>query len=349
VKIDLFNNVVKTALPNFDNLMTAAWNVVYVHKNVGSEDRELYKSITTLEKVLLEFTAFHRKVKTKPEPPEKSVREQPLPNNAHKGVPSGSTLASSLTGASNGDAQHRSQVHIAELAHNDEESAEEDVSRPDAHNHRTNFRSGRHAAEYEAQIEPNAGQRTQEQNEAVVARRVEKLRGQLANTRKISVNGGGMHRSDEDSLCRVLVDEGSGYTDNEQPQHTNNAQREQQRTFNSQREQPSIPPDPRNNLPQDQQYVSVTQKANHLLGKPTREPHRQVYTDGLNEYFEDIEQATRVSNVARSAPPTPAVFLGHSKLGAPKVPPNAVGSAPVAPMMHTRKEGGGERSARPMS
>jgi len=118
VKIDLFNSIVKTALPNFDDLMTAAWNVVYVHKNVGSEDRELYKSITTLEKVLLKFAAFHRKAKTKTETHEQTPREQSLSHNTPRRVDSGSGSVINPAGACSEEVQNRPQVHIAQLAHN---------------------------------------------------------------------------------------------------------------------------------------------------------------------------------------------------------------------------------------
>ncbi|KAF2676752.1 hypothetical protein K458DRAFT_379492, partial [Lentithecium fluviatile CBS 122367] len=136
VKIDLFNNVIKTALPNFDNLMTAAWNVVYVHKNVGAEDRELYKAITCLEKVLLEFAAFHKKAKARSEPQEKLAREQGLPNDGRPRVPSGSAAASGPSRASNDEAQNRPQGYIPQLIRNNVENASEDAVRSPAHNRR---------------------------------------------------------------------------------------------------------------------------------------------------------------------------------------------------------------------
>jgi hypothetical protein len=55
IKVDLFNNVVKTAFPNFDNLMMASWNVVSVYSNVGSDFPELHKSIVELKSVLQDF------------------------------------------------------------------------------------------------------------------------------------------------------------------------------------------------------------------------------------------------------------------------------------------------------
>ncbi|KAJ4989396.1 hypothetical protein SVAN01_05121 [Stagonosporopsis vannaccii] len=55
IKVDLFNNIIKTALPNFDNLITASWNVVSVYSNVGSDFPELHKAVVELKGALEEF------------------------------------------------------------------------------------------------------------------------------------------------------------------------------------------------------------------------------------------------------------------------------------------------------
>lgn len=238
-----------------------------------------------------------------------------------------------------------------QLGQTDEESTDEAVVRDDAHNRRNDSRNDRYPVEYEARNELSTGQRSQEeQEEAAIVRRVEKLREQMAYAKNLSSGGATLH-SQESSPRHVAADEGIGYYDNEQPQRTHDTPREQQhqqRPFNSQREHPSIPHNPRKNLPQDQHYASTSQKANRPADKPACEPDHQIYTDGLNEYFEDAEQKSHVADVKKAARPAPGIFLGHSKLGAPKVPPNAMGTAPVAPMMHTGKQSGGERRGRPM-
>jgi hypothetical protein len=60
-KIELFNSIAKSAFPNFDNLLMAAWNVVSVYEHVGSEFGQLHTSITDLKTVLQEFDATYRK------------------------------------------------------------------------------------------------------------------------------------------------------------------------------------------------------------------------------------------------------------------------------------------------
>jgi hypothetical protein len=54
-KVDLFDAMVKTAFPGFDNVMTAAWNVVSVYAVVGSEFKGLHEAVTDLKAVLEEF------------------------------------------------------------------------------------------------------------------------------------------------------------------------------------------------------------------------------------------------------------------------------------------------------
>jgi hypothetical protein len=55
IKVDLFNKIVKTAFPSFDNLMIASWNVVSIYSNVGTDFPELHKSIVELKSVLQDF------------------------------------------------------------------------------------------------------------------------------------------------------------------------------------------------------------------------------------------------------------------------------------------------------
>jgi hypothetical protein len=55
VKVDLFNSIVKTAFPNYDNLMIAAWNVVSIYSACGSDFPELHRAIVDLKGVLQDF------------------------------------------------------------------------------------------------------------------------------------------------------------------------------------------------------------------------------------------------------------------------------------------------------
>ena len=55
VKVDLFNSIVDTAFPNFNNLMIASWNVITIYTACGSDFPDLHKAIVDLEGVLQDF------------------------------------------------------------------------------------------------------------------------------------------------------------------------------------------------------------------------------------------------------------------------------------------------------
>ncbi|KNG45107.1 hypothetical protein TW65_98124 [Stemphylium lycopersici] len=55
VKVDLFNSIVKTAFPNFDNLMIASWNIISIYTECGSDFPELHRAIIELKSVLQDF------------------------------------------------------------------------------------------------------------------------------------------------------------------------------------------------------------------------------------------------------------------------------------------------------
>ena len=55
IKVDLFNSIITTAFPNFDNLMIAAWNVVSIYAAVGTHFPDLHKAVVELKHVLDDF------------------------------------------------------------------------------------------------------------------------------------------------------------------------------------------------------------------------------------------------------------------------------------------------------
>ncbi|KAJ4379292.1 hypothetical protein N0V86_005337 [Didymella sp. IMI 355093] len=65
VKVNLFDNIIKTAFPNFDNLIIASWNVVSVYANVGSDFPELHKAVVELKGALEEFESAYAPSRTK--------------------------------------------------------------------------------------------------------------------------------------------------------------------------------------------------------------------------------------------------------------------------------------------
>ncbi|ORY17637.1 hypothetical protein BCR34DRAFT_22783 [Clohesyomyces aquaticus] len=67
VKTQLFDVVIKTAFPNFENVMMAAWNTVTVYESVGTDFPDLHGAMTDLKSVLREFEASYGKKKLKRE------------------------------------------------------------------------------------------------------------------------------------------------------------------------------------------------------------------------------------------------------------------------------------------
>jgi hypothetical protein len=67
VKVDLFNSIVNTAFPNFNNLMIASWNVITIYTACGSDFPDLHKAIADLKGVLQDFDeSFGRRVDRAP-------------------------------------------------------------------------------------------------------------------------------------------------------------------------------------------------------------------------------------------------------------------------------------------
>lgn len=63
--MNLFDNIIKTAFPNFDNLIVASWNVVSIYANVGSDFPELHTAIVELKGALEEFETAYAPSRTK--------------------------------------------------------------------------------------------------------------------------------------------------------------------------------------------------------------------------------------------------------------------------------------------
>lgn len=343
IKIDLFNTVVKTAFPNFDNLMMASWNVVSVYSNSGSEDPELDRAIKDLSYVLREFEGSYGKPKPKSEPQEKASRERissaqdghvkdSSRESAHaSGRGQGGSATSTTTATAcaehdpNDTQQNRPVPRFLQMTRNNEETAEEEVSKNARYDQVPESQQAvmtRYIPERQTSREdPAPSQYTPEGQEDAAfhvhkdprRRNIEGLRdGHVQSSRG---NGASMQYSQDDPQGHTMLDNRSRVY--EQDQRTANDPRLQSRMI-----------------------------------KSTREDRRQIYTDGgLDKLFEGeghesasspTQQMRSQDNTERQLPSP--VYLGQSKLGAPKQPASSTGSAPIAPMMHNRKEAnGGER------
>ncbi|KAF1934574.1 hypothetical protein EJ02DRAFT_439768 [Clathrospora elynae] len=131
VKVDLFNSIVKTAFPNFDNLMVASWNVISVYSACGSDFPEMHRAVVDLKGVLQDFDeAFGQRVdRATPSyrndfggPPQQSRNGDRLPSPLLTFPQDGAGAADLANGSAvNGSAQRQDDLEAAVEAPEDVE------------------------------------------------------------------------------------------------------------------------------------------------------------------------------------------------------------------------------------
>ncbi|KAJ4353980.1 uncharacterized protein N0V89_005712 [Didymosphaeria variabile] len=152
-KVDLFNAFVKSAFPDFDNLLMASWNVVSIFVNVGSEDLMLHNSIGDLHDVLLKFDDYFGKSrKSRSDIHDAARLQKDFRDSSTRNTP----LASGLgpVEVSGNMSRDRSRDRLVELPPNRHDGVDEGAHlSPIESNHATGFRqsNGRYAAERHTQ------------------------------------------------------------------------------------------------------------------------------------------------------------------------------------------------------
>jgi hypothetical protein len=81
-KVELYNAVARSAFPDFDNVLMAAWNVVSLYEHVGTEFGQLHHSITELKGVLVGLDISYRKERVA----ENNIKRE-APNKAEQRPP----------------------------------------------------------------------------------------------------------------------------------------------------------------------------------------------------------------------------------------------------------------------
>lgn len=122
IKVDLFNNIVNTAFPSFDNLMMASWNVISIYSACGTDFPELHKAVIDLKDVLEDFDeALGMRVeRSKPKHrkefgpvSQNGAIEQALLRRAHKDVEdSQNSAAQDVRSTTNFSASQRNRSDI---------------------------------------------------------------------------------------------------------------------------------------------------------------------------------------------------------------------------------------------
>ncbi|KAF2738577.1 hypothetical protein EJ04DRAFT_40733 [Polyplosphaeria fusca] len=83
IKIELFDAVMNATVPKLDNVMTGAWNAVYVYEHIGSQFPDLHTAMADLRSALVKFEAANGdKKKIKDE-----AKAQGIPKKEAEDVP----------------------------------------------------------------------------------------------------------------------------------------------------------------------------------------------------------------------------------------------------------------------
>ncbi|KAL5382082.1 hypothetical protein DPSP01_006760 [Paraphaeosphaeria sporulosa] len=377
-KIDLFNAFVKSAFPDFDNLLMASWNVVSIFVNVGSEDLMLHNSIGDLHEVLLRFDEFFGKktrgnggggpARARNDARNVSVRNTPLAQGP-----------STLDGSGDLTLRDRSRDRLVKIPPGANEGAY--VSRMESPNTTGPRRSNVHydtegrpvsnlrhhqpsvnqqqkssprqpSDEQPVPKQPSSRNRPQSLNDLLTHMPLKEVRGSPHDILKAMAAG-----VEEDTIpsieknCADIQAQTPSALDKPSPPNTSIPTRRPELA-----EQRARMPPPSSSQPQ-----TPAQREAKRYGMFTSHHRRSSADERLDSLFvgdeEDEDEAVEVPGMQEVNDMDAAVdlreragvmkkkgvgvSLGRSILGAPKRPPNATGEAPVAPMMHIDSAGKG--------
>lgn len=394
VKVDLFNNIVRTAFPNFDNLMVAAWNVVSIYSNVGTDFPELHRSIVELKHVLLDFDeAFAMRVdRTEPgyrqdfDPAARNGASghRPLrltPNLTHDGA--GATEPASGRANDGEDRQRDSSVVAGdgsedqgrEVQHNmppprllqltphpEDGGVEEDrllgprLSARDENQKDTSRSPRRHMSErlLGGSLPSSVRSSPARQPDQLPRDRVKKVRDQsreastdvlentvekvtspeLARRREQYASSLGKPNLHSSGVAKALrPDDADSQSEHDQTESPNQG----------------APPNKRKKTLADYNVAQLREKYHDrkvnlirtygsLNGIPQQQAAQLQQLEATIRNRERAEkEEDKTERIPPSGSPMAGAFLGNSMLG-PKKP---TGMAPVAPMLHNRKDGNG--------
>ncbi|KAF1957526.1 hypothetical protein CC80DRAFT_592776 [Byssothecium circinans] len=358
-KIDLFDTLLKTAMPRFDDLMMACWNVAGVYNGTGTECAELHRVVYQMIEVLKEFDESFRDSERKMGIARGlQERGRLIAKNANAygreeaATPVDGRVAGSGAGAAQ---QHRSQGRVAR----DSRNAEDEASYSRTVDAR---RSDNHHPQEQSKLK-SALEASERQDAALSRRRahvdhaMDPHPGYHNGTPAWGYEAYGPNPYTQEYYPGHAY---YGYTPNHGRDHEPDDRqypiRDTKRKQQQQQQQ------------QQDAHPRSSSQTTHRPAKPAPEDRdRVVYTDGAAERFEDHQQQQQQpedqgdqdqddEGNGNSAPPTlpvkkekrvqdkerernrpeaptTGVFLGQSKLGAPKKPQGATIRAPVAPMV----------------
>jgi hypothetical protein len=332
IKVDLFNSVVKAAFPNFDNLIVASWNVVSVYANVGSDFPELHKAVVELKGALEEFESAYSS--PRPKSGSKGRKDTtPAPQIGTNGsrvstpVP---TVTKEVT---------RTPVPASRSNSITKIQAPEDLeTKTPRHQTAGNSPQGQMPP-------PDALQMSQQhKNEELEGNEPKPEPRTVINADR---TGAHPHSTPLNTSEHCIATSTPNLDLSSSNVHDLSLTQERQQKIRERslglRGSPTVHTHqaaPGSELMRKrQEYASSITKANRSSSKAALGYHPQ--DDEADEQFElDQDQHARPYEQRKSTPGngyTLVPFLGNSVLGTKK----SMGNAPVAPMLHTRKDGDG--------
>lgn len=321
VKVNLFDNIIKTAFPNFDNLIVASWNVVSIYANVGSDFPELHKAIVDLKGALEDFESAYAPSRT--ESGKSGKESTPVQQNG-----SSAACPSTPVKEARGMSVPAATSYVVTVSPKKEENA--------ATNQRYQDDEDDSPHQMPPPRFPQASQSQQDDRLEQGERQPESL--VTAQLDRSVARAQSVPRPVPETRPAPSRSTPSSTPSSPNEQHLAPS-RERVRKIRDRSVDTHAPPSPGSELMRKrQEYTASLSKANRNSAGTALGHHTQ-HDDGDEQYehFDDHPyHEQRVSDPRRPGSGGVHGALGKSVLGAKK----QMGSAPVAPMMHIRKDGG---------
>ncbi|KAF2639021.1 hypothetical protein P280DRAFT_508714 [Massarina eburnea CBS 473.64] len=336
-KIELFDTLFQKAMPRFDDLMMACWNVAAVYNGIGSDCTELHSVVSQMIEVLKEFDdSFKMPDKEKEVANDLMQKAMAMATKAREG--GGSAAVTSMEGrvpAAVGAAQQHHSQNRGAHGHQDDRNAEDDDNR--VKDPRLMGRRHGHPKSKPTQPETSEEQETGRRS----------LMDQSRDPHPSYPGAGYTHGASMPPWSDLHDPYGAGSYAQEASQYYGYppppSQRryppygmaKQQGKFSSPFQKQTSPP----GSPKDAHHPSKPSLKKHRRAFPEgstseepREQQEQQEEEGLGDETSKPDQSGKQEKRGR-LPATKGIFLGPSKLGPAKKPSNAINRAPIAPML----------------
>lgn len=354
----------KAAFPGFDNVMTAAWNVISIYSSVGSEFPELHKAMIELKSVLEEFDAVHGdgKAKTAPEPKQerensgvnhrnsrsggRSTQEESILDGARDGLPSPPQNDGTVESTGSEGMENEAQKFTRSATRNGEEFSDEETRKAsfakilDIHRSRPRYTPShqREGSSTSSSNVPSEHQHEEGANEHLQQPYEQEEPPQETGRGDESFNNF-VHEEHPDPSAP----DGRGRDRNglwEHEEHGTSGYdglKEQQELGQFKQNGRGAYDMTKSAREESRDSMKAQEKANERMpaveSNKKSVDHNQAF-DHPHIKYQDMRKPQPRAEKPTAAP----VWLGSSKLGVKKSTAPTNGTAPVAPMMHTMQQ-----------